>query len=95
MTHPAHSCWDCGWRKEDPPTSSEEVDLINPPTLFGVCWGWLPEQGKPMEIQATKTKTGYVCDKGCKKWTDVKADFEELKKTLPKKEETPTEEALW
>lgn len=81
--HPSHSCWDCGWQQ------------IGGVTLMGICWGWLPEQGKPMDIQATKTKGGYVCDKGCKKWTDVKANFEELKKTLPKKEAPPAEEELW
>lgn len=76
------SCWVCGWRKEDPPTQSEEVDLVNPPTLLGVCWGWLAEQGKPMEIQATQRNGRYIADFGCKKWRPDKVDFKELEKTL-------------
>lgn len=40
-----HSCWTCGWNKTDAPTQSEEVDLANPPTLMGVCWGYLAERG--------------------------------------------------
>lgn len=84
------SCWTCGWRKEDPPTSSEEVDLVNPPTLLGVCWGYLKERGKPMEIQANKRGDGrYWADVGCKKWCKDKADFVALAATL-----TPAEVPL-
>lgn len=70
------SCWNCGWNKKDEPTTSEEVDLLNPPTLIGTCWGYLKERGKPMEIQATKSRDGrYLADVGCGKWTADKQDF--------------------
>lgn len=73
------SCFDCGWNKKDEPTTSEEVDLLNPPTLIGVCWGYLKERGKPMEIQATKNRAGkYLADVGCSKWTADRQDFKVL-----------------
>jgi hypothetical protein len=74
------SCWSCGWRKEDDPTTSDEVDLINPPTLIGTCYAYIKERGGPMEIQATKRQDGkYVADTGCKKWTGEKQDFMALR----------------
>ena len=73
------SCFDCGFNKKDEPTTSEEVDLLNPPTLIGTCWGYLKERGKPMEIQATKGRDGrYLADVGCGKWTADRQDFKAL-----------------
>jgi hypothetical protein len=70
------SCFTCGWNKVDAPTSSNEPDLINPPTFLGVCHGYLSERGKPMEIQANKRSDGrYWADVGCKKWTAERQDF--------------------
>ena len=83
-----HSCWTCGWNKIDAPTQSEEVDLKNPPTLIGVCWGYLVERGKPMELKANKRKDGRYCaDVGCAKWTDIRVDFNSLAGTLAPAEE--------
>lgn len=77
------SCWSCGLNKADDPTTSDEVDLVNPPTLIGNCWGYLKERGGPMEIQATKRPDGkYIADTGCKKWTGTKQDFAALKASL-------------
>ena len=82
------TCWTCGWNKIDYPTQSEEIDLKNPPTLIGVCWGYLVERGKPMEIQATKSHNGkYLADVGCKKWRPDKVDFVALAGTLEPAEE--------
>lgn len=65
------SCFKCGWNQ------------IGTITLLGTCWGYLPEQGKPMEIQAHKRGDGkYIADFGCKKWRPDKVDFKELEKTL-------------
>ena len=61
------SCFDCGWNQ------------TGTLTLMGTCWGHLKERGKPMEIQATKSRDGrYLADVGCGKWTAAKQDFKAL-----------------
>jgi hypothetical protein len=80
------SCWTCGWNRQDPPTQNEEVDLVNPPTFLGVCWGWTKEKGKGMEILATKRSDGkYVADFGCKRWTAEPKDLDGIKRSFENK----------
>ena len=80
------SCWNCGFNRQDHPTQSEEVDLLNPPTLLGVCYGWTTEKGRGMEILATKRPDGkYVADFGCKKWDGSEKDLEAIRNSLEAK----------
>ncbi len=66
-------CWTCGWWIQDPPTSSEEVDLVNPPTLLGKC-SWFVSVGKskePKEIPCDSNNLEKcVVDRGCRFWKE-------------------------
>ena len=64
------SCWTCGYHKADAPTTSNEVDLANPPTLLGKCHGWIKEKGMPMPIEAkyNAAKGRFQADIGCSRW---------------------------
>lgn len=64
------SCWTCDYHKADIPTTSNEADMDNPPTLLGKCHGWVKERGGAMPIKAIKNanKDAYQVDMGCSRW---------------------------